>query len=130
MQKDLKIGMIAGFVIVIIAVVWLSMLPSLSTKARLMTANKTGTHQNNYSPSKILPALQTQPQNTPDQTKYQQPEKIQTQKFHIVIPGQTLSGISKIYYGSPGKVKKILDANPDIKNPDSLTPGSKLIIPQ
>jgi nucleoid-associated protein YgaU len=62
--------------------------------------------------------------------QYEQAEKIKTQKFHIIRKDQTLSAISKEYYGSPNKWKKILDANRDvIKDANKLQPGMKLIIP-
>ncbi len=62
--------------------------------------------------------------------QYEQDEKIKTQKFHIVRKDQTLSAISKEYYGSVNKWKKIFDANRDvIKDANKLQPGMKLIIP-
>ena len=51
-------------------------------------------------------------------------------RIHIVQKGETLSAISKQYYGSSNKWQKIFDANRSIlKNPESLAPGMKLIIP-
>ena len=68
--------------------------------------------------------------NPPDSTIYEQDEKIKTQKFHIILKGQTLSQISQKYYGSAHNWKKILDANRDkLKDPNKLIPGTKLIIP-
>ena len=66
----------------------------------------------------------------PDLTIYEQQEKIQTTKFHIVQRNESLSSISKLYYDSPNRWQKILDANREtIKDPNKITPGTKLIIP-
>lgn len=62
--------------------------------------------------------------------QYEQTEKIKTQKFHIVLKGQTLSSIAQKYYGSASKWKKIFDYNRStIKDPNKLITGTKLIIP-
>jgi nucleoid-associated protein YgaU len=70
-----------------------------------------------------------QPEPT-DVSRYMQAEKIKTQRFHIVRKDQTLSVISRQYYGTANKWKKIFDANRDvIKDPDKINTGMKLIIP-
>jgi len=49
---------------------------------------------------------------------------------HTVQKGESLSLISKHYYGDPMKYKKIFEANTDkLKNPDMIHPGQDLIIP-
>jgi nucleoid-associated protein YgaU len=61
---------------------------------------------------------------------YDQTPIIKSQKFHIVARGETLGSISSKYYGSSGKWRKIYDNNRDIiKDPNSLRPGTKLMIP-
>lgn len=66
----------------------------------------------------------------PDSTIYEQAEKIEAQKYHIVLKGETLSAISYKYYGSASKWRNILDSNPDIiKDANKIKPGMKLIIP-
>lgn len=66
----------------------------------------------------------------PDLTIYEQKEKIQTTKFHIVRKDETLSSISQQHYGTATKWQKILQANQDtIKDANKITPGTKLIIP-
>jgi len=68
--------------------------------------------------------------NPPDSTIYEQEEKIQPQKFHIVQEGETLSKISSLYYGSGGKWQKILDSNRNtVTDANKIKPGMKLIIP-
>lgn len=66
----------------------------------------------------------------PDSSKYEQIEKIQTQKFHIIQKNETLSGISQKYYGSANKWKSIYDFNRNvIEDPNKIRTGIKLIIP-
>jgi peptidoglycan hydrolase-like protein with peptidoglycan-binding domain len=51
-------------------------------------------------------------------------------RYYVVKSGDTLGKISKIYYGTTTKWKKIADANKNIiKNPSSLKIGWKLYIP-
>ena len=65
-----------------------------------------------------------------DSTIYERQEKIKTTKFHIVLKNETLSAISQRHYGTPNQWRKIVEANRDtIKNPNKITPGTKLIIP-
>ncbi len=78
----------------------------------------------------VEPVVAKEPNTPPDSTVHEQTEKIATERFHIVRKGDTLSGISQTYYGSSAKWRKIFEANKEtIKNPDRLTPGQKLIIP-
>lgn len=49
---------------------------------------------------------------------------------HVVKSGESLSKISKHYYGDPMKYKKIFEANSGIlKNPDVIHPDQVLVIP-
>jgi len=49
---------------------------------------------------------------------------------HTVKSGESLSKISKKYYGDPMKYKKIFEANTNIlKNPDVIHPDQILVIP-
>jgi len=50
---------------------------------------------------------------------------------HTVKSGESLSKISKQYYGDPMKYQKIFDANTNIlKNPDVIHPDQVLVIPK
>ena len=52
-------------------------------------------------------------------------------QFHDVVKGDTLSAISKKYYGDPNKYNAIFEANrPMLSNPDKIYPGQKLRIPK
>jgi len=127
MQKDLKIGLVLGLVLIIVAALWLSTGPGLSPEAQMQQLAHWGTEDvNNYQ----LSTINNQPELV-DSTVYEQAEKIKTQKFHIVRKGESLSGISRKYYGSANKWKKILHANRNvIKDANKLRPGTKLIIPE
>ena len=51
-------------------------------------------------------------------------------KYYTVAPGDTLSKISKQFYGDANQYMKIFDANkPMLKSPDRIYPGQKLRIP-
>jgi nucleoid-associated protein YgaU len=51
-------------------------------------------------------------------------------QFHTVVSGDTLSAISKTYYGSANQYMKIFEANtPMLGNPDRIYPGQLLRIP-
>ncbi len=83
---------------------------------------------------RLLPAVpqESPPENMSDRdwTAYEQTEKIQTQKFHIIRKRETLSDVARQYYGSPAKWQKIYNANRDIvTNPNAVRPGTKLILP-
>lgn len=67
----------------------------------------------------------------PEPTTYASTERIKTTRFYIVRKRDTLSKISKRYYGSANKWHKIYEANRNVlgKNPDLLKPGTKLVIP-
>ena len=50
--------------------------------------------------------------------------------YHTVEKGESLSKISKKYYGDPMKYNKIFEANKNIlDNPDVIHPGQELEIP-
>jgi nucleoid-associated protein YgaU len=52
-------------------------------------------------------------------------------QFHDVAKGDTLSAISKKYYGDPNKYNAIFEANrPMLTHPDKIYPGQKLRIPK
>ncbi len=53
-------------------------------------------------------------------------------KKHVVVSGDTLSGIAKKYYDDAGKYMVIYKANKELigDNPDLIQPGMDLIIPE
>ena len=120
MNKDFKIGVTLGLCLVSAVSIWLAVQPSLSIKARMaeeQTIDTTAAPPQN-SAATIQPS--------PPATDSAQPKT----RIYIVQSGDTLSGISKKYYGTTAKWQKILDANRStLKNPESLAPGMKLVIP-
>ncbi len=176
-QKDLKIGLILGLILVVVAVIKLATDPRLSPKARMLHIQNAAATQesdgltnddvidfpesenvpeqityidlqknelatDDYEPGNLLGnesapvelnAINTRDREQPEPTdvsQYVQAEKIKTQRFHIVRKNQTLSAISRQYYGTANKWKKIFDANRDvIKDPNKINTGIKLIIP-
>ena len=51
-------------------------------------------------------------------------------QWHTVAKGDTLSAISKKYYGDANKYTAIFEANkPMLTHPDKIYPGQKLRIP-
>jgi nucleoid-associated protein YgaU len=51
-------------------------------------------------------------------------------RWHTVVRGDTLSAISKSYYGNANQYMKIFDANkPMLSHPDKIYPGQLLRIP-
>ena len=51
-------------------------------------------------------------------------------QYHDVVRGDTLSAISKKYYGDANKYNAIFEANkPMLSHPDKIYPGQKLRIP-
>ena len=134
MQKDLKIGMIIGLAAVAVAAVWLSTRGSLSVKSRLLQPEYPAVQDNVVSAKPPGNAeTNTADYNEPKPSALptsEQTEKTVSQRFHIVHKGETLSDISKQYYGSANKWQKILDANRSIlKDANTLRAGIKIIIP-
>src|SRR5215813_13287146 len=56
--------------------------------------------------------------------------KTQTDRTYTVKPGDTLSKISKQFYGNPNDYMRIFNANKDkLKDPDHINVGQELRIP-
>ncbi len=155
MQKDFKTGMALGLVLITVVIVWLSTRPSLSIKARALGPHsavqyKMETPLNSYSTglrkeavidknpteqAKPLIVVDKPPPagelKLPKNSADEQSKEIKTERFHIIRSGETLSDISRQYYGSADKWQKILGADHlPIENPGKLRPGTKLIIPE
>jgi nucleoid-associated protein YgaU len=155
MQKDFKIGMALGLVLITVVIVWLSARPSLSIKARALSPHsavhrkmgiplqshsarprkETAIDGNTTNQAKSLIVIDKPPPadelKLPEFSANEQPKEIKTERFHIVRSGETLSDISYKYYGSADKWQKILDANRSrLKDANTLIPGMRLTIPQ
>jgi LysM repeat protein len=65
------------------------------------------------------------------QTASQGQAQRQTQRKYTVKPGDTLSKISKEFYGTPNQYMRIFEANRDqLRDPDKIQPGQELSIPE
>lgn len=68
--------------------------------------------------------------SVPEPARIDKTEPVPAPRFHIVRPGETLSGIAQQYYDSKESWRKILAANnKTLKDANKLTPGMKLVIP-
>lgn len=162
MQKDMKIGMILGVVLVGVIGVYIATLPSLSLESRMRKKNGLGPEPNQprqqdvvedpprmtaFEPEQLQPeskmdegnevleveqVVETAPAETNVQPEPQYVEQeYKVQKFYIIRKGDTLSKISRKYYGTPDQWYRIHQANKDVlPNPDKLKRGMKLIIPE
>jgi LysM domain len=55
----------------------------------------------------------------------------QKQRHYTVKPGDTLSKISQEFYGDASQYTKIFNANRSVlRDPNSITPGQELVIPE
>lgn len=130
MHKDLKTGLVLGFILAAVGAVWISTRPALTTEARVHRNAEALLRSGN---AELLQSITTQP-IAPTMTKTagsQHSPPAPTVKFHIVRSGETLSDISYKYYNSANKWQKIHNANRrTIKNPNVLTPGIKIVIPK
>jgi nucleoid-associated protein YgaU len=124
MRKDLKIGVFVGTGLAICIGVVLSTRTTGSLRSRLQENRKHLTSQ----PFIIIDDA-APPDNT-EQPAAQIPatDSPKKQRIHTVVPGETLSSIAMDYYGT-NDYSRINAANA-LDNPERLTVGTKLIIPQ
>ncbi len=60
-----------------------------------------------------------------------QADSMPDEQIYVVKAGDTLSRISKQYYGDANKYSRIFDANRDVlQDPDKIYPGQNLRIPR
>jgi len=138
LHSDLKIGLFCGMVVVVGAILYLATHPSLGPKglaprrAEAESAEEANAAAPSPEPAQTA-STEVRPAGDPnliDWTAYEQTERTQTERFHIIEKNQTLSDVARKYYGSPSKWRKIYNANRStIKDPDSVRPGTKIIIP-
>ena len=124
MQKDVKTGLFLGLVLVAGVGLWLATRPQLTASSRLrnMESEKSFSDEE---PRFVtpLPGADNRVGNSDVPTA-----NMETRRFHIVRRGETLSAIAQRYYGTTTAVEKLQKAN-NITNPNEITPGMKLIIP-
>ena len=141
MRKDLKTGMLLGVVLAVVAVVVISIYSSTVESRLQHKETGSATESNKKNEPETETGIETPPLPVTSQGDFQYPSSTeQADKImentsgniliHTVAPGETLSAISTLYYGTIDQQQKILDANADIvTNADRLRPGMRLIIP-
>jgi len=71
-----------------------------------------------------------EPREVPLIPQEKEPEEPPATVTHVVKKGESLSGISRLYYDAPGRWRLIVEANKDlVKDPNRIRPGMKLVIP-
>ena len=98
--------------------------------------NENGRPGDNAGPAVVFepPASPPSVQPTPTGTDITNPSAplvpVKATRFYIVREGDTLSSISKKYYGNTSSARKIFEANRNVlQDPDHLRQGTKLTIP-
>jgi len=125
--------MLLGLVLVIGALLWLSTRPSLSARARITVPGNSEAEQKEpiEQPVFDLSRPDSRPAETDTESERKETKVVEGPRYHMVLDGETLSGISYQYYGSVNKWQKILDTNKDvIKDVKNLKPGTTLLIPE
>lgn len=127
MRKDVKTGLLIGTGLCLAAAVWFSIRQPVVNQPRI---------EDLLAQKKDLLAVKEEPKvqiNLTDTPDAQTPvESAPSVRMHIVAAGETLSDISKKYYGTVGNWNKIYQANKDQmpRGPNALKTGMKLVIPQ
>ena len=142
MHRDFKIGLVLGLAAVAAAALWLSMRPGLTTRARMLHSRSVESAEETFDeqprfvtdlpkvPSGEV-VVEPEANSAQEVSPYKETDEVETQRFHIVRRGETLSDIAYKYYGSANKWKKILRANNlELRDTTKLKPGTKLIIPE
>lgn len=150
--RDYRIGLVAGVILAGVALVWVTTRPSrgpqpppareeVSPEARnpvisqsegsASQVNQPGFNGHDRAESNPPASVVGNPSaGSPDPMGREKTEADKTGRFHVVRPGETLSGIAQQYYGSASSWRKILAANEKIiKDANKIAPGTKLTIP-
>jgi len=132
MQKDLKIGMLAGAGIVLVGWILFALFSDSPQQRRFKQFETEPTNpapQTVHSVPAPVPPLNPASPSLP--TPQQNTSSLDNQpQIHIVQPGETLGSIAAQYYGNFSQWQKILDANQDsLQKPEQLKPGMRLKIP-
>ena len=141
MRKDVKIGMLIGTGLCLAAAVWFCVHQQVVEQPRIedLLLQKKENFAAEEVPQIKLGAAEEQisTNKNPNTTQISAavPSSAGLEKsirMHTVLPGQTLTDISKIYYGSNGSWKKIYEANKESlpRGPDTVRAGMKRIIPE
>jgi nucleoid-associated protein YgaU len=138
MRKDVKIGMLLGTGVCLAAAVWFCVHQQIVEQPRVedLMSQKKELFATSSVPEVNFKS--TERENLIAKNQVILPSapstagEITSAKIHTVQAGETLSDISRIYYGTSGNWKKIYEANKELlsRGPDTVRTGMKLIIPQ
>jgi nucleoid-associated protein YgaU len=129
MRNDVRTGMFIGAGLVFVGWVLFALFSDTPQQRRQkQLANEPSPTVSQLMPSKKQaeptltstqnPAVPTRPDTSPAK-----------EKIHIVQPGETLSSISSLYYGTPDNWQKIVQANSDVlRDSAQIRPGMRLKI--
>lgn len=127
MRRDVKTGLLIGTGLCLAGAVWFCIQQQVMQQPRVEEIVSQNKHlfQNNEEPKAVINLTEDSAQQLP-------PENAPSVRMHEVAQGQTLSEISKIYYGTTKDWRKIYEANKTqlAKGPGSIKVGMKLVIPQ
>lgn len=124
MQKDLKIGLLAGLFLAAVILLLFSSRAGINLMLSLSRTQEPTSDSYNWEDFNTENAAFEFSQNE------LKGDYEKTVIYHIVKSGETLSQISYEYYGTAKDWRKIFAANRQmIKDANSLTPGAKLVIP-
>lgn len=123
MRKDVKTGLLIGTVLCLAATVWFCVHQQILEQPRMedVLSQKKHLFVPQETEKKII---LTDGPDVPDENE-------PSVRMHTVLQGQTLSDISKIYYGTVTGWTKIYEANKKLlaKGPNALRAGMQLAIP-
>ncbi|WP_205847858.1 LysM peptidoglycan-binding domain-containing protein [Anaerohalosphaera lusitana] len=156
MPRDLKIGILIGFLFATAATVTVSMWPTEDLASRQKRAFEKNQSNNEITidhSTYEMPADVDDKESQENSLKWGLSEdhpavaeddlfdsldttkrnsesaNPKNEKVHVVTKGETLSSIARDYYGNQSKWKLIQESN-DIDDPKAVRPGMELVIPQ
>jgi len=132
MQKDLKIGILAGAAIVLLGWILFALFSDTPQQRRLKQFETEPTNPAPQTEESIHAPLESlAPTGTETPSPQQSTSSLDDQpQIHIVQTGETLGSIATQYYGNFAQWQKILDANQDsLQKPEQLKLGMRLKIP-
>jgi serine/threonine protein phosphatase PrpC/LysM repeat protein len=91
------------------------------------SAKATPSDRPTSTPDDIISPTVTPPDEEPTPTPTPTPDSTEV-RIHVVVKGDTMSGIARKYYGSADYARKLCDYN-NIENPDKIILGQKIKIP-
>jgi nucleoid-associated protein YgaU len=131
MPKDAKLGLLVGVgVVITIAVVFFRTdgAPSLPFIPEAAAASVNAPQGGSQPPVQSMNATGPETPSTPEPVK--KAEAKPTGRHHVVQAGDTLFTLAEHYYGAKDRFVVIFQANRALLNsPDTLTPGTDLVIP-